>query len=126
MLHPIAKCSIPLLDHSKLSGTKNLASNNRLFWNHQFLLIIADNSRRFSLEAMNSFRSCPAGSNLRPFKSQTGAFDEFPMSLSKQSSSIDKGNGMGSSISFYQPIPGAVSGSNSSLTGKAEISEVSG
>jgi hypothetical protein len=31
MLHPIAKCSIPLLDHSKPSRMKNLASNNRLF-----------------------------------------------------------------------------------------------
>jgi hypothetical protein len=71
----------------------------------QFLLIIVDSSRWFSLEVMNSSRSCPAGSNLRPFKSQAGAFDEFPMSSSKQSSSIDKGNGVGSSISF----PSAVS-----------------
>jgi hypothetical protein len=37
---------------------------------------------------------------LRPFKSQAGAFDEFPMSSSKQSSLIDKGNGVGSSILF--------------------------
>jgi hypothetical protein len=66
-------------------------------------------SRRFSLEAMNSFRSCLTGSNLRPFKSQVGAFDEFPMSLSKQSSSIHMGNGVGSSISFSESIPGAVS-----------------
>jgi hypothetical protein len=58
---------------------------------------------------MNSSRSCLAGSNLRPFKSQVGAFDEFPMSLSKQSSSVDKQNGVGSSISFSEPIPGAVS-----------------
>jgi hypothetical protein len=36
--------------------------------------------------------------NLRPFKLQAGAFDEFPMSSSKQPSSIDKGNGVGSSI----------------------------
>jgi hypothetical protein len=40
------------------------------------------------MEAMNSSRSCPAGSNLRPFKSQAGAFDEFPMSVSKQSSFV--------------------------------------
>jgi hypothetical protein len=77
------------------------------------------------LEAMNSSRSCPAGSNLRQFKSQAGGFDEFPMSLSKQSSLIDKGNGVGSSIPFFEPIPGAVSGSNSYLAGKAEISEAS-
>jgi hypothetical protein len=75
----------------------------------QFLLIIADSLRRFSLEAMNSSRSCPAGSDLTPFKSQAGAFDEFPMSSSKQSSSIDKGNGVGSSISFFEPIYGTVS-----------------
>jgi hypothetical protein len=61
------------------------------------------------MEAMNSSRSCPAGSNLRPFKSQEGAFDEFPMSSSKQSSSIDKGNGVGSSISFSELIPDAMS-----------------
>jgi hypothetical protein len=61
------------------------------------------------LEAMNSYRSCPVGSNLIPFKSQVGAFDEFRMSSSKQSSSIDKGNGVESSISFSEPIPGAVS-----------------
>jgi hypothetical protein len=72
---------------------------------NQFLLIIVDSSRRFSLEARSSSRSCLAGSNLRPFRSQAGAFDEFPMSSSKQSSSIDKGNGVGSS----EPIPGAVS-----------------
>jgi hypothetical protein len=58
---------------------------------------------------MNSSRSYPVGSNLRPFKSQVGDFDEFPMSLSKQSSSIDKGNGVGSPILFFKPIPGAVS-----------------
>jgi hypothetical protein len=46
------------------------------------------------METMNSSRSCPVGSNLRPFKSQAGAFDMFPMSLSKQSSLIDKGNGV--------------------------------
>jgi hypothetical protein len=57
---------------------------------------------------MNSSRSCPVGSNLRPFKSQVGAIDEFPMSLSKQFSSIDKGNGVGSSIPFSEPILGAV------------------
>jgi hypothetical protein len=68
-----------------------------------------DRSRRFSLEAMNSSRSYPAGSNLRSFKSQAGAFDEFPMSLSKQSSLIDKGNGVGCSISFSEPIRDAVS-----------------
>jgi hypothetical protein len=56
---------------------------------------------------MNSSKSCPVGSNLRLFKSQAGALDEFPMSLSKQSYSIDKGNGLGSSISFSEPIPGA-------------------
>jgi hypothetical protein len=61
------------------------------------------------MEAMNSSRSCLAGSNLGPFKSQAGGFDEFPMSPSKQSSSIDKGNGVGSSISFFESIPGAVS-----------------
>jgi hypothetical protein len=33
MLHPTTKYSIPLLHHSKPSGMKNLASNNRLFWN---------------------------------------------------------------------------------------------
>jgi hypothetical protein len=66
-----------------------------------------DNSRRHSLEAMNSSRSCPAGSNLRPFKSQAGAFDDFPMSLSKQSSSIYKGNVVGSSIFFSEPIFGS-------------------
>jgi hypothetical protein len=54
-------------------------------------------------------RSCPAGLNLRPFKSQVGAFDEFPMSSSKQSSLIDKENGVGSSILFSEPIPSAVS-----------------
>jgi hypothetical protein len=70
--------------------------------------------------------SCPAGLNLRPFKSQMGAFDEFPLSLSKQSSLIDKGNGVGSSILFSEHIPGAVSSSISSLAGKAEISEVFG
>jgi hypothetical protein len=31
------------------------------------------------------------------------------MTLSKQSSSIDNGNGVGSSISFSEPIPSAVS-----------------
>jgi hypothetical protein len=31
------------------------------------------------------------------------------MSLWKQSSSIDKGNGVESSILFFKPIPGAVS-----------------
>jgi hypothetical protein len=62
----------------------------------QFLLIMADSLRWFYFEAMNSSRSCPAGSNFRPFKLQVGAFDEFLMSLSKQSSSIDKGNGVGS------------------------------
>jgi hypothetical protein len=75
----------------------------------QFLLIIADSSRRFSLEVMNSSRSCLAGSNLRPFKSQDRAFDEFLMLSLKQSSSIDKENGVGSSILFSKPIPGAVS-----------------
>jgi hypothetical protein len=58
---------------------------------------------------MNSSRSCPVGSNLRPFQLHVGAFDEFPMSLSKQSSLIDKGNGLGSSISFFEPIASAVS-----------------
>jgi hypothetical protein len=72
------------------------------------MLIIVDSSRRFSLEAMNSSRSCPAGSNMRPFKSQAGAFDQFPMSSLKESSSIHKGNGVGSLISFFDPIPGAV------------------
>jgi hypothetical protein len=34
MLHPIAKCSIPLLDHSKPPGMKNLTSKSRFFfWN---------------------------------------------------------------------------------------------
>jgi hypothetical protein len=61
------------------------------------------------LEAMNSSRSHPACSNLRHFKSQAEAFDEFPMSSSKQSSSIDKGNGVGSSILFSEPIPDVVS-----------------
>jgi hypothetical protein len=75
----------------------------------QFLLIIADSLRRFSLEAMNSSGSCLVGSNFRPFKSQAGAFDEFPMTLLKQSSSIDKGNRVRSSISFSEPIPGVVS-----------------
>jgi hypothetical protein len=64
---------------------------------------------RFSLEAKNSSRSCLVGSNLRPFKSQAGAFDEFPMSLSKQYSSIEKENGVGSSILFSEPIFGVVS-----------------
>jgi hypothetical protein len=68
-----------------------------------------DSSRRFSLEAMNFSRSYPAGSNLRPFKSQEEAFDEFPMSSLKQSSLIDKGNVVGFSISFSETIPGAVS-----------------
>jgi hypothetical protein len=31
MLHPMAKYSILLLDHSKPSGTKNLASNTEYF-----------------------------------------------------------------------------------------------
>jgi hypothetical protein len=70
---------------------------------------MVDSSRRFSLEAMNYSKSCPAGLNLRPFKSQAGAFDEFLMSSPKHSSSIDKGNGVGSSISFSEPILGAVS-----------------
>jgi hypothetical protein len=78
------------------------------------------------LEAMNFSKPCPAGSNLRHFTSQAGAFDELPMSLSKQSSLIDKGNGMGSSILFSEPILGAVSRSNSSLTSKAKISQVYG
>jgi hypothetical protein len=34
MLHPIAKCLIPLLDHIKPTRKKNVASNNRLFWKH--------------------------------------------------------------------------------------------
>jgi hypothetical protein len=46
------------------------------------------------------------------------------MSSSKQSSLIDRGNGVGSSILFSEPIPGAVSCSNSSFAGKAKISEV--
>jgi hypothetical protein len=58
---------------------------------------------------MNFSRSSPAGLNLRPFESQAGAFDEFPMSSSNQSSSIDKENGVGSSILFFEPIPGVVS-----------------
>jgi hypothetical protein len=53
------------------------------------------------MEAMNSSRTCPTGSNLRPLKSQAGAFDEFLMSLSKQSSLIDKRNGVGPSILFF-------------------------
>jgi hypothetical protein len=61
------------------------------------------------LEAMNSSRSHLTDLNLRPFKSQAEAFDEFPMSSSKQSSSIDKGNGVGSSILFFEPIPSVVS-----------------
>jgi hypothetical protein len=61
------------------------------------------------MEAMNYSQSCPTGLNLRPFKSQAGAFDEFPMSSSKQSSSIDEVNGVGSSISFSEPIPSIVS-----------------
>jgi hypothetical protein len=68
-----------------------------------------DSSRRFSLEPRSSFRSCLADSNLRPFKSQVGAFDEFLMSSSKQSSLIDKGNGVGSLFSFSELIPGVVS-----------------
>jgi hypothetical protein len=63
---------------------------------------------------------------LRPFKSQAGAFDEFPMSSSKQSSLIDKENGVGSSILFSEPIPSAVSSNNSSFAGEAKIAEVSG
>jgi hypothetical protein len=47
------------------------------------------------------------------------------MSLSTQYSSIYKGNRVGSLILFSKPIPGAVSRSNSSLAGKAEISEAS-
>jgi hypothetical protein len=58
------------------------------------------------LEARSSSRSCLACSNLRSFISQVGAFDE---SLSKYYSSIDRGNGVGSSISFFEHIPGAVS-----------------
>jgi hypothetical protein len=61
------------------------------------------------MEAMNSSMSYPVGSNLRPFKSQAGAFDKFPMSLSKQSFLIDKENGVGSSISFFETILGTVS-----------------
>jgi hypothetical protein len=45
---------------------------------------------------------------LRPFKSQAGAFDEFPMSSLKQSSLINKRNGVRSSISFFE-LPDAVS-----------------
>jgi hypothetical protein len=54
------------------------------------------------LEAMNSSRSCPASSNLKPLKPQARAFDEFPISLSKQSYSIDKGNGVGSQFHFQR------------------------
>jgi hypothetical protein len=54
-----------------------------------------------------------------------GAFDEFPVLLSKQSSSIDKGNEVGSSIWFFKPIASPGSCSNYSLPGKAEISEAS-
>jgi hypothetical protein len=73
------------------------------------MLIIADSLRWSSLEARSSSKSYPAGSNLRPFKSYAKAFDEFLMSSLKQSSSIDKGNGVGSSISFSEPILGAMS-----------------
>jgi hypothetical protein len=72
------------------------------------MLIIVDSSRRLSFKVMNSSRLCPTGSNLRPFKLQVGAFDKFPMSSSNQSSLIDKGNGVGSSILFFNPIPGVV------------------
>jgi hypothetical protein len=41
--------------------------------------------------------------------SQAGAFDEFQMSSLKQSSSINKGNGVGYSISFSEPLPSVVS-----------------
>jgi hypothetical protein len=61
------------------------------------------------MEARSSSRSCPAGSNLRPFKSQAGAFDEFPMSSSKKSSLIHKGNVVGSSILISEPITSVVS-----------------
>jgi hypothetical protein len=52
---------------------------------------------------------CGGSVTLGPFNSQVGAFNEFPMSSSKQSSSIDKGNRVGSSISFSKHIPGVVS-----------------
>jgi hypothetical protein len=42
---------------------------------------------------------------MRPFKSQAGAFDQFPMSSLKESSSIDKGNGVGSLMSFFILFP---------------------
>jgi hypothetical protein len=74
---------------------------------------------------MNSSRSCLAGSKNRPFLSQVGAFDKFPMSYSKQSSLIDKGNGVGSSSSLFELISDAVSGSNS-LAGEVETYEASG
>jgi hypothetical protein len=58
---------------------------------------------------MNSSRSCPAGLKNRPLLSQVGAFDKFSMSYLKQSSSIDKGNGVGLCSSMFELISGAVS-----------------
>jgi hypothetical protein len=54
-----------------------------------------------------------------------GAFDKFSMSYSKQSSLIDKGNGVGPSSSLFELIFGQVSWSNS-LAGEVETSEASG
>jgi hypothetical protein len=58
---------------------------------------------------MNSSRSCPVGLKNRPFLSQVEALDKFPVSYSKQSSSIDKKNGVGLSSYLFELISGAVS-----------------
>jgi hypothetical protein len=75
---------------------------------------------------MNPSKSCSGGSTFRPFMSHAGVFDKFPMSSMKMSSSIDKGKGVWSSISSFDPCFGVVSYSNSTLVGKVGISEASG
>jgi hypothetical protein len=57
---------------------------------------------------MNSSRSCPVGLKNRPL-SQVEALYKFPVSYSKQSSSIDKKNGVGLSSYLFELISGAVS-----------------
>jgi hypothetical protein len=76
---------------------------------------------------MNSVKSCSAGSTFRPFMSQVGNFDiSTTSSSSKRTSSIDKGDGVWSSISSFDPDSGVVSCSNSTLASEEGIFEASG
>jgi hypothetical protein len=74
---------------------------------------------------MNPSKSCSTGLTFKSFMSQVEAFDKLPMSSMKMSSSIDKGKGVCFSISSSEPCFGAVSCSNSTLTGEVGISEAS-